>query len=62
MAMFAPFQRRRDVEDRKDVFAPVADLMVGVVFVFIILVLALSLNIVDTAQNVPRAWYDRLPR
>ena len=29
------------------------------VFVFSILVLALSLNIVNKAQNVPRPWYDR---
>ena len=30
-------------EDRKDLFGPVADLMVGVVFIFIILLLGLSL-------------------
>ena len=36
-------------EEKKDIFAPVADLMVGVVFIFIIMVMALSLSITDEA-------------
>jgi flagellar motor protein MotB len=46
-------------EDREDIFAPVADLMVGVVFIFIILMLALSLNL-QTAPQVPEAAYKRV--
>lgn len=39
-----------DDDERKDIFGPVADLMVGVVFIFIILMIALSLYLqpVDT--------------
>jgi flagellar motor protein MotB len=57
--MFAQYRRSQEAEEKKDVFAPVADLMVGVVFIFIILVLALSLHIMDDVQNaVPRSMYD----
>jgi flagellar motor protein MotB len=49
----------RNEEEQKDIFAPVADLMVGVVFIFIILILALSLNLA-TEQTVPRSTYDRV--
>jgi chemotaxis protein MotB len=59
MTMFVAYRRRPEVEEKKDVFAPVADLMVGVVFIFIILVLALSLHIMDDVQNaVPKSMYD----
>ena len=47
----------RAEEDQKDIFAPVADLMVGVVFIFIILILALSLDLA-TEQVVPQSAYD----
>ena len=47
----------RAEEDQKDIFAPVADLMVGVVFIFIILILALSLDLA-TEQVVPQSTYD----
>ena len=57
--MFAQYRRSQEAEEKKDVFAPVADLMVGVVFIFIILVLALSLHIMDDVQNaVPKSMYD----
>jgi flagellar motor protein MotB len=46
-------------EEQKDIFAPVADLMVGVVFIFIILILALSLDL-STEKTVPRSTYDAL--
>ena len=63
MTMFAGQTSKRYQEEKKDVFAPVADLMVGVVFVFIILVLALSLHIVDDFENgVSRSVYDELKR
>jgi hypothetical protein len=42
--MFARHFSSDGDEDRKDVFAPVADLMVGVLFIFILLMFALSLN------------------
>jgi flagellar motor protein MotB len=59
MTMFAQYRRRQEAEEKKDVFAPVADLMVGVVFIFIILVLALSLHIMEDVQNaVPKSMYD----
>jgi len=59
MTMFASHQRRQEAEDKKDVFAPVADLMVGVVFIFILLVLALSLHIMDDVNNaVPKAIFE----
>jgi flagellar motor protein MotB len=41
----------------KDIFAPVADLMVAVVFIFIILTLALSLNL-SNEETVPRSSYE----
>lgn len=41
-------------EEKKDIFAPVADLMVGVVFIFIILMMALVLNL-RTEEKVPRS-------
>jgi hypothetical protein len=44
-------------EGQKDIFAPVADLMVGVVFIFIILILALSLDL-STEKTVPQSTYD----
>ena len=57
--MFAQYRRPQEADEKKDVFAPVADLMVGVVFIFIILVLALSLHIMDDIQNaVPKSMYD----
>lgn len=46
-------------EDRKDVFAPVADLMVGVVFIFIMLLIAMSLDLADE-QTVPLSQYQTL--
>jgi flagellar motor protein MotB len=59
MTMFSSYRRRQETDEKKDVFAPVADLMVGVVFIFIILVLALSLHIMDDVQNaVPKSMYD----
>jgi len=48
-------------DDRKDVFGPVADMMVGVVFIFIILLIALSLNIV-TEQGVPVSVHEKTVR
>jgi flagellar motor protein MotB len=44
-------------EDGKDIFAPVADLMVGVVFIFIILMLALVMNL-QREDTVARSEYD----
>lgn len=44
-------------EEQKDLFAPVADLMVGVVFIFIILILALSLDL-STEKMVPQSTFD----
>jgi chemotaxis protein MotB len=44
-------------EDQKDIFGPVADLMVGVVFIFIILILALSLDLASE-KMVPQSTYD----
>ena len=59
MTMFARYRRPPEAEEKKDVFAPVADLMVGVVFIFIILVLALSLRIMNDVQNaVPKSMYE----
>jgi flagellar motor protein MotB len=54
--MFAVRHPRADDEEKKDVFAPVADLMVGVVFIFIVMIMALSLVMMDDA--VPRATYN----
>ncbi len=58
--MFALRHPRADDEEKKDVFAPVADLMVGVVFIFIVMVMALSLVMMDDA--VPRQTYDQVVR
>ena len=44
-------------EEQKDIFAPVSDLMVGVVFIFIILILALSLDL-STENTVPESAYN----
>lgn len=44
-------------DEQKDIFAPVADLMVGVVFIFMILILALSLDL-STEKSVPQSTYD----
>lgn len=55
--MFASKLPQRADEDQKDIFAPVADLMVGVVFIFIILILALSLDL-STEQMVPQSTFD----
>lgn len=58
--MFSRQLRAPEIEEKKDIFAPVADLMVGVVFIFIIMVMALSLLITNDA--VPRQSYDRVLR
>jgi flagellar motor protein MotB len=58
--MFAVRRPKSDDEEKKDVFAPVADLMVGVVFIFIVMVMALSLVMMDDA--VPRPTYDQVVR
>jgi chemotaxis protein MotB len=55
--MFRRLASHHEDEDRKDIFAPVADLMVGVVFIFIILMIALSLNL-QSEDRVPKADYD----
>ncbi|MGI4814343.1 MAG: hypothetical protein ACRYGG_13585, partial [Janthinobacterium lividum] len=44
-------------DEAKDIFAPVADLMVGVVFIFIILILALSLDL-SSETVVPQSTFD----
>jgi flagellar motor protein MotB len=60
MTMFAPQLRMAAPEEKKDVFAPVADLMVGVVFIFIVMVLALSLLMMDDIEHaVPKTVYDQ---
>jgi chemotaxis protein MotB len=48
-----------DEDERKDIFAPVADLMVGVVFVFIVLMIALVLNL-QKEDTVPKSEYEKL--
>jgi flagellar motor protein MotB len=58
--MFSARVHKVEEEEKKDVFAPVADLMVGVVFIFIIMVLALSLVMMEDA--VPRPLYDQTAR
>ena len=55
--MFRAHIPRSAEEEQKDIFAPVSDLMVGVVFIFIILILALSLDLSDET-TVPRSAYD----
>lgn len=54
--MFARSAPSADEEEGKDVFAPVADLMVGVVFIFIILMLGLVMNL-QNEDVVPRSEY-----
>ncbi|MBC9176146.1 OmpA/MotB family protein [Pseudoroseomonas ludipueritiae] len=55
--MFARRVQAQAEAGAKDIFAPVADLMVAVVFIFIILTLALSLNLANE-ETVPRSSYD----
>ena len=57
--MFARTSRPVEEEDRNDIFAPVADLMVGVVFIFIILMIALVLNL-QKEETVPKSEYDQI--
>ena len=56
--MFARRIARKSAEAQEDVFAPVADLMVGVVFIFIVIMIALVLNQADEA-TVPKSEYDQ---
>ena len=58
--MFAVRRPKIEEEEKKDVFAPVADLMVGVVFIFLVMILALSLVMMEDA--VPRPDYDQVVR
>ena len=55
--MFSRTAPQTESEEAKDVFAPVADLMVGVVFIFIVLMLALVMNL-RNEDTVPRSSYD----
>jgi chemotaxis protein MotB len=57
--MFARNPALAQEEERKDIFAPVADLMVGVVFVFIVLMIALVLNL-QKEDTVPKSEYEKL--
>jgi flagellar motor protein MotB len=57
--MFTRDRPHRDSEEKKDVFAPVADLMVGVVFIFILMVLALSL-VVATQKTIPADRFNKI--
>jgi chemotaxis protein MotB len=57
--MFARTPALNEEEERKDIFAPVADLMVGVVFVFIVLMIALVLNL-QKEDTVPKSEYEKL--
>src|SRR5215469_16882236 len=57
--MFARSLTFDEEDTRKDIFAPVADLMVGVVFVFIVLMIALVLNL-QKEDTVPRSEYEKL--
>jgi flagellar motor protein MotB len=56
--MFARSTPAAQGEESKDIFAPVADLMVGVVFIFIILMLALVMNL-QREDTVARSEYDQ---
>src|SRR4051794_19586310 len=56
--MFARSVRAEQGEEGKDVFAPAADLMVGVVFIFIILMLALVMNL-QREDTVAKSEYDQ---
>jgi flagellar motor protein MotB len=58
--MFAVRRPKVEEEEKKDVFAPVSDLMVGVVFIFLVMILALSLVMMEDA--VPRPDYDQVVR
>jgi chemotaxis protein MotB len=55
--MFSRTAPQTESEEAKDVFAPVADLMVGVVFIFIVLMLALVMNL-RTEDAVPRSIHE----
>jgi chemotaxis protein MotB len=55
--MFSRTAPQAESEEAKDVFAPVADLMVGVVFIFIVLMLALVMNL-RNEDTVARSRYD----
>lgn len=57
--MFLRTAPTTDAEEAKDVFAPVADLMVGVVFIFIVLMLALVINL-RSEDSVPKSLYEAL--
>ncbi|MBX6741137.1 MAG: hypothetical protein IRY87_03700 [Acetobacteraceae bacterium] len=57
--MFGRAAPPAEAEEAKDVFAPVADLMVGVVFIFIVLMLALVMNL-RREDTVPRSTYEAL--
>jgi chemotaxis protein MotB len=57
--MFGREAPQSEPEEAKDVFAPVADLMVGVVFIFIVLMLALVMNL-RREETVPRSTYEAL--
>jgi chemotaxis protein MotB len=57
--MFTRDRLNSDSEEKKDVFAPVADLMVGVVFIFILMVLALSL-VVATQKTIPADRFNKI--
>jgi chemotaxis protein MotB len=57
--MFARVPRLAEDDDKGDIFAPVADLMVGVVFIFIILMIALVLNL-QKEETVPKSEYDQM--
>lgn len=56
--MFSRTGQAAHAEESNDIFAPVADLMVGVVFIFIILMLALVMNL-QSEETVPKSEYDR---
>jgi chemotaxis protein MotB len=58
VSLFSRSASSGEDEDKKDIFAPVADLMVGVVFIFIILMLALVLNL-QREDTVAKSEYDR---
>ena len=57
--MFSRTAPQTESEEAKDVFAPVADLMVGVVFIFIVLMLALVMNL-RREETVPLSSYRAL--
>lgn len=55
--MFGRAAPPSETEEAKDIFAPVADLMVGVVFIFIVLMLALVMNL-RKEDTVPKSIHD----